>query len=215
MGPNTLKNLQPTHCGGSGAAVARALDHREIEQVLAPAVEIHRLEPRQRLKRIVVGEAALAVAVGRGRGGVDQRHARLGAPVEKHQREAEIGVDDEVAVGRGGLRDRAKVKHGIELAAREPAREIGRGDEIGQAALLQVPPLALGAEKVADGDIAMPGLVQRRHQVRSDEAGPAGDQEHAQRAPLGRPSGRPLLCPSRPGTATPAPGVDGDAASGL
>ncbi len=104
------------------------------------------------------------------------------------------------------------MKHGIELAAREPAREIGRRDEIGQAALLQVPPLAVGAEEVADGDIAMPGLVQRRHQVRSDEAGSAGNQEHAQRAPKppqDRPSGRPLLCPSRPGAATPGAGVDG------
>ena len=121
----------------------------------------------------------MAVAIGRGRGGVDERRARSRAPVKELQRQAEIGVDDEVAIGRGGLRDRPHVKDGVELAARQPARQIGRRDEIGQPALLQVAPLAFGAEMVAHGDIAMPGLVEARHQVRSDEASPAGDQEHA------------------------------------
>ena len=38
FGPNTLKNFSPAHCGGTLLLARDALDQREIEQVLAPAV---------------------------------------------------------------------------------------------------------------------------------------------------------------------------------
>ena len=50
VGPKTLKNFRPAHCGGS-VALRGAVDHREVEQVFAPAVEIHRPEPVERRDR--------------------------------------------------------------------------------------------------------------------------------------------------------------------
>src|SRR5207302_1287178 len=82
-----------------------------------PAIEVQRLEPRQRGGRIVVGEALCAVPVGRGRGGVDQRRTRLGAPVEQAQGQAEIVVHDRIAVARRGVGDRAQMDHGVEANA--------------------------------------------------------------------------------------------------
>ena len=78
-----------------------AFDHGEIEQVLAPAVEVHRLEPLERGERPVVGEAGAAVAVGRGRRRIDERRAGRGAPIEQPQRQPEIVFHQEVDVGRG------------------------------------------------------------------------------------------------------------------
>ena len=98
-----------------------AVGHRLVEQVLAPAVEIHRLELAQRRRRPVVVEALRAVAIGRGRGGIDERRARRRAPVEQAQRQAEIVLHHQVAVGRGGVGDGAHVDDGVELAAVEPA----------------------------------------------------------------------------------------------
>ena len=63
-----------------------------------------------------------AVAIGRGRRRIDERRPGRRAPVEQAQRQAEIGLDHEVAVGRGGVGDRAEMDHGVELAAVEPAR---------------------------------------------------------------------------------------------
>ena len=51
FGPNTLKNLQPAHCGGIFSLARDALGEREIEQMLAPAVEVHRLEALERRDR--------------------------------------------------------------------------------------------------------------------------------------------------------------------
>ena len=70
------------------------LDDGEIEHVLAPAVEVQRLEPLERRARPVVGKAGAAVAIGRGRGGIDERRVRRRAPVEQAQRQPEIGFDE-------------------------------------------------------------------------------------------------------------------------
>ena len=76
------------------------------------------------------------------------------APVEQPQREAEIGLDHEVAVGRGGVGDRAHVDDGVELAAIEPART-GRpgGTTSASWRLREIAPLAVGAEHVVDHDV--------------------------------------------------------------
>ena len=68
LGPNTLKNLSLAHLRRQSLAAGRALDHSEIEQVLAPTVQVHRFEALERRRREFVREApAAAVAVGGGR----------------------------------------------------------------------------------------------------------------------------------------------------
>ena len=94
------------------------------------------------------------------------------------QREAEIGVDDEVAVGRGGVRDRAHVDDGVELAAVEPGEQVGGRHHVGQLTLGDIAPLAVGAEHVVDDDVGAARLVEAGHDVRPDKPGPAGDQQH-------------------------------------
>ena len=66
--------------------------------------------------------------------------------------------------------------HRLELAAVEPAQQIGRRHEVGKLALGEVAPLAVAAEEIVDDDVGAAGLVEARHHIRSDEPGPAGDQ---------------------------------------
>ena len=156
-----------------------ALGHRDIEHMLAPAVEIHRLQLAQSLRRPVVGKAVAAVAVSCGRGGVDERRAGLRAPVEQAQRQAEIVLHHQVGVGGGGVGDRAHVDDGVELAAVQPIHQLGRRHQVGHPALGQIAPFGVVmAQQVVDDDIGGARLVEARDHVRPDEAGPAGDQKH-------------------------------------
>ena len=49
------------------------------------------------------------------------------APVQQPQRQAEIGLDHLIAVGRRGLRDRAEMDDGVELAALRASRSRSDG----------------------------------------------------------------------------------------
>jgi hypothetical protein len=69
----------------------------------------------------------------------------------------------------------------LDLAAVEPAHQFRRRNEIGELAPGEVAPFLSVAEHVADRDIAPPGLVERRHYIRADKTGAAGDQEHSRR----------------------------------
>ena len=64
----------------------------------------------------------------------------------------------------------------IELAARKPAEQAGRRNEIHDLALLQVAPLAGTAKGVVDGHIEAAGLVHIGDHVRPDETCSAGHQ---------------------------------------
>src|ERR1700726_2588943 len=68
--------------------------------------------------------------------------------------------------------------YGVELAALEPLGQVGRGDEVGEPALLQIAPLAVRSERVVDHDIGLPGLIQVGDDVRPDESRSAGHQQH-------------------------------------
>ena len=103
------------------------------------------------------------------------------APFQKPERQPEIGLDDGVAVGRGGRRNGAEVHHGVELAAFQPAQQVRWRHEIGELALAEIAPLAVAAEKIVDHDVGPPSLIEARHDIRSDESGPAGDQQHRRR----------------------------------
>ena len=146
--------------------------------MLAEAVEIHRPEMAQRRRRPVVGEAVRAVAVGGGRRSVDEGRLVGRTPLEQPQRKPEVGAKNEVAVGRGGVGDRADVDDGVELAAVEPGEQVLGRHHVGELALRQIAPFAVRTEDIVDDDVAAAGLVEARHDVRADEPGPAGDQQH-------------------------------------
>src|ERR1700734_678233 len=125
-----------------------AFDDGEVEQMLAPAVEVHRLQSLERRERIVIDKACLAIAIGRGGGGIDKGRPRSRTPIEQAQRQPEIGFDDVVGVRGSRRRDRAEVDHRIELTAIEPWQEFGGWDEIGKLAAGEIAPLGVAAEDV-------------------------------------------------------------------
>ncbi len=51
-------------------------------------------------------------------------------------------------------------------------------DEGRELALAEIAPFLVAAEPVADDDVGQASLFQRRDQVRADEAGAAGDEDH-------------------------------------
>ena len=55
--PENIEELQPRPLRRQLLALAGAIDHRKVEQVLAPAVEVYRPQLAQRRQRPVVGEA--------------------------------------------------------------------------------------------------------------------------------------------------------------
>src|SRR5438552_1224104 len=67
----------------------------------------------------------------------------------------------------------------VEFAAVEPAKQVHRRDEVGELVLLQVAPLAVLAERVVDHDIAVPGLIEARDDIRPDKTCSARYQQHA------------------------------------
>ena len=102
------------------------------------------------------------------------------APVEQAQRQAEIVLHHQIAVGGGGVGNRAHVDDGVELAAVEPVHQFGRRHQVGDLALGQIAPFGVVvAEQVVDHDVGRARLVEAGDHVRPDETGPAGDQKHA------------------------------------
>ena len=136
-------------------AVRCALGDGEIEQVLAPAVEIHRPQFLQRRDRGVVVKSRLAVAIGRGRGGVDQRLAGSGAPAPQRNRGVEVGRDDVVGVALGGRGVGAEMEHRLDLVAEafEPGGEPFDRHDLEEVALGDVAPFVARAEPVDDNEI--------------------------------------------------------------
>ena len=72
VGAETLKNLSPTHCGGVFVARATRRATSPVENVLAPAVGVQRLESLQARPVIRRHRTRIAVAIGRRRRGVDR-----------------------------------------------------------------------------------------------------------------------------------------------
>ena len=110
--------------------------------------------------------------------------AIVGAPVEQPQREAEIGLDDEIAVGRRGLRDRAEMDDGVELAPVQPVREFIRWNDVHKLTFGEIAPFAVPAEQVAHHHVGAARVIQRGHDVRSDKTGATGHQQHANPCPF-------------------------------
>ncbi len=66
--------------------------------------------------------------------------------------------------------------HGLELPALQPREQLGRRNDIGELALGEVMPFALGAQHIADHDVEAPGIVQRRDNIGPDKTGSTGHQ---------------------------------------
>ncbi len=105
------------------------------------------------------------------------------APVKQPHRQAEIGLDHEIAVGRGGFRNGAEMDDGVEPAAVQPVRQLRRRYDVRELALGEIAPFAVVAEHIAHGDIGAAGVVQRGHDVRSDKTGAPGHQQHSTSCP--------------------------------
>ena len=70
---------------------------------------------------------------------------------------------------------------GVELAAIKPRHQVGGRHDIGELSLGQVAPARIRAfaEPVVDDDVGPAGLVQAGDDIRADEPGAAGDEQHA------------------------------------
>ena len=87
---------------------------------------------------------------------------RCGTPIEQPQRQPEIRLDEEIAVGSRGRRDGAKVDDGVEFASLKPMQQIGRRNELREVPSGKVTPLAVTAENVVYGNVGMSSLVKAR-----------------------------------------------------
>ena len=72
-----------------------------IEQMLAPAVGVERLQVREAVDAGIVDKAFAAVAVGRGGRGVNQPRIILRTPVPQIDGGAEILLHDEIGIAFG------------------------------------------------------------------------------------------------------------------
>ena len=178
VGAEHVEELQPGPLRRQPFAARGAFGHRHVEQMLAPAVEVHRPQLLQGVHGLVVAKAVAAVAIGRRRGRVDQRRGVRRAPVQQPHRQPEIGLDHQIAVGRRGLGDGAEMDDGLQPAALQPVHQFRGRHEIGEPALGQIAPFAVMAEHVAHGHVPA-GVIQRSHDVRPDKTGAPGHQQHA------------------------------------
>ena len=73
------------------------------------------------------------------------------------------------------------VDRAVEIARLQPLEEVLLVDEIRDVAIDQIAELVGAREIVHRDDVALAALVQRAHQVGTDESGSAGDDvDHAQ-----------------------------------
>ena len=110
----------------------------------------------------------------------------LGAPVEQHQGEAEIAPHHLIAITGGGGGIGAQMDHRFKGFAGQPGGEFLGRDDIGDLALAQVLPFAALAQQVTDHHGAAAGLIECRHDIAANEAGAAGDEDHAGVMPASR-----------------------------
>src|SRR5262249_20839222 len=111
-------------------------------------------------------------------GSIDETGGGGGGPVQKVEREPEIGGEDQVGIGGGRVGDRAEMDDGLELAAVEPAHQLAGGYDIGDLALAEVAPFVRVAERIVDNNVGAPGLVQAGDQIGTDEPGSPLDHKH-------------------------------------
>src|SRR5690606_11864811 len=167
--------------------------HDLVEQQLRVAVDVER--------RLVLGrlDEVAAAPVYRRRGGVDERDTLHERMLEQLERVA-IVVRHHVAaiafhrVGAGAL-----VEDGAHaLQAAEPREELLLVEVVGDVATHQVAELGGRAQVVDRDDLELPARVERRHEMRADEARGAGDDDHSPNNSCGVTSAVPSLPTTMP-----------------
>src|SRR3546814_287716 len=188
--------------------------HPAVEEVLAPAVAVQRAQPREVLAVRIVVEARRAIAVGRRRGGVDQRDLLLRAVVPEYLGQAKVVGEQRVAVALRGGRDGAEVEDGGEppFGPAQELRQLLRRDHVLDLVVGEVAPLVALAQAVAD-DHRLAALAEGGDEIGADEAGAAGDEKHGRGESLviWRSVKKRLLIEARrkPPQPRPLPGLQG------
>ena len=116
------------------------------------------------------------------RRGVDQRRFVLLAPCEHRLRAGEVLVEHILPVPLGGVGAGALVEHRLDRAeigaGRDPLAELGAVEVVGDAGAGEVREFPAVDQVVDDEDVVAAARVQRVDEIRSDESGAAGDDEH-------------------------------------
>ena len=175
-----VEELEPRPLPRRRRAVGDPARDAPVEKVLGATVGVERSQPGQRRDRAIVVEAGRAVAVGGRRGGVDQPPAVGRAPVPQRAREAHVLAAQQRGVGLGRGRHRPHVHDRLDVARPlvEEGQELLGRDRLGDAGFLEVAPLLARAHAVAHDDLAAAPGHERGDDVRADEAGAAGDDDH-------------------------------------
>ena len=125
------------------AAVLRhfcPLNYRQIKNVLAETIKVHRPEPLQALGRPIILKSSFPVAISGGRGSVNKRGPAGGAPVEEPHGKAKIRLDNEIAVRRGGIGDGAEMQDRVELAPVKPIHKLAGRQQVCKLAFGDIAP---------------------------------------------------------------------------
>src|SRR5215469_7358260 len=93
-----IKKLESGPLPGRRVAASDVIYHSAIDNVLAPAVGIQRVQRRKSSRALLVAEAGAAIAVRGSRRGVDQPCCICRAPVPEIQGEADVGRHEFVDV---------------------------------------------------------------------------------------------------------------------
>ena len=116
-----------------------------------------------------------AVAVDRGRGGVDEGDAPRLRLLKQHGAEAEVVLHQVAPVGLHGVGAGALVEDGLDALveqARQPRLELALVAVVGEVQAVEVAVLLAAGEVVDHQDVAHAEAVERAQQVAADDPAP-------------------------------------------
>ena len=175
-------DVEELHAGPLRRAVAfyRTLHGPFVELMLGPAVQVERRQLVQCIGALVIIEALATVAVGGGRRSVDQRRTGAGAPVPPEHGCMQVDAQDLVAIGRGGGRIGPHVEHRVGLGrqALQQGIEIAVIDQVQEASLGNILPLALSTQVVDQQQVGAATRVEVCNNIGTDEARRSGNYYH-------------------------------------
>ena len=171
-GPVDVEVAEAYDAGGAVAMSREPL----VEEQFRPAVHIERAKIGGLLAEVA------AAAIDRRRGGVDQRRLVLLAPREQRLRISEVRVEHVLPVPLRRVGAGALVEHGLDRAEIHPSRdcltERAAVEIVGDLRAGEIRELPAVGQVIDDKDVVAAARVERLDQVRPDESGTAGDDEH-------------------------------------
>src|SRR5712691_3682200 len=160
----------------------------QIEGVLRPSVEVEWAQALARGDVAGIVEPGRAVAIGRRRGGVDQRFPGRGAPAPQRDRRIEVGGDDFVGIVLERRRIRAEMEYRLNLdaiAVKPGQKPLDRHD-VAEIAFGDVAPFVPGAKAVDADEIRAAAIIEGCTKHRTDKPAAAGDHQHQAASSLDR-----------------------------